>query len=307
MLTDTKGQASAEEIKKAIDEKQKASGAKPPEPPAPAPPQSVRPEAPKQTQAPKEPSKEVPPPEDKPKGQGDDALEWASKKGLKTPEDMANSLRNLEREFHKRNQPTKEELQPKSEPQPPVAQPPYQPPVYPQHPSGMLEHYANQYGMHPEDFKKVLRISQDIADARIAEIQQKFGQELGNLKRSTAKNDDLMNVMRNPNSRHPQVQREMHQILEKNPDLFKRDDAYSQALNQALINIASRNLQGSGGSPQNSTQGLPPSTPPPSGGSGSGSGGKAPALIPMTEEAFAKLSADEQAKHLKKLGVMKTY
>jgi hypothetical protein len=299
MLTDTKGQASAEELKQAILDKQKEESEKSPEAPEPKP-QSILTDAPKETQAPKEPSTEVPPPKE---GQGEDALKWASDKGLKTPEDMANSLRNLEREFHKRNQPKEEPKSTQGLPPQQVAQPTYQPPVYQPQPNATLDHYAEQYGMHPDDFKKVLRISQDISDVQIANLRKSFGQELGNLKRSTAKNDDLMSVMRNPNSRHPQVQREIHQILEKNPDMFQRDDAYSQALNEALVKIATNNLNGVIGESPKGQGNVPPSTPPPSGGSGSGSGGQDSSGLQMTEDKFLTLSQVDQAKYLDSIGV----
>jgi hypothetical protein len=245
---------------------------------------------------------------DKPK---DDPLKWAEKKGFKTPEDMARALLQKEQEFHKSRQQKEREAQQQTPP-PPAWQPrpdmggfPPPPPVYgypPQPPRIDDREIAAQLfpNMNPDDAKVFIPAMFEVANAaarreRFA-LEQQFGPQLGEIRRSSQRNNELMSLMQDPAFRDERVQREVHAVLDSDPSLFQREGTYSVAFEKALSNMARKQLQ-QGVTPETNT---PTNRPPVTAGGGNGSAFTAPQ--PVTEALFNSWTDAEQDAYVKSAG-----
>lgn len=252
---------------------------------------------------------------------------WWAKKGFKSTEDMAHSYRELERELHKRAQDARDKT-----PTPPAAPPPgwghvppgyapppvyagypppYAPPTYVP-PRQVIEDLAGQYAMSPEDFERVSRVASDMAE-RIVERKLNgsvapLANHVRNMDREVARNRDMVTLMADPAFKNPQVQFEMHRILEENPQLIEREALpYRYAYDQALLRIAKASLAGSTSIPNGNPPGSPQPKPPTmAGGNGAGGGGAPsdPGTGRVDEAAFAAMTLEQKRAHLKSVGAM---
>lgn len=249
--------------------------------------------------------------------------EWLGKKGFKSMEDMAVSLRELEREYHRKAQETRTP----TPPAPPVMAPPIPgvtgyppsaPPVYPgawyppapPPPAPNAEELAKRYNMTPEDFERVASLANDMAEAkldrRLSAIMPGLTSKVQNIERETEKQRDLVNLMADPVFKNPQVQFEMHRVIEENPSIFEKSTLpYRTAFNEALTRVARATLGGTGTPAPATTPGRTPGARPPqtAGGNGNGGGG-APSETPseVTADAFARMSLKEKAEYLRAVG-----
>lgn len=249
--------------------------------------------------------------------------EWLGKKGFKTPEDMAQSLREMERELHKRALEAKkaEPPPPPAYQQPPVGYPPYipvpvpgyvqQPPAYVPAPPPLVDvnKLAARYGMDPEDFEKVAAIANDLADSKI-ESRLRFSlsplvNQVQSLNKETTRNREMVDLMSDPAFKNPQVQYEMHRVLEQNPAIFDTVSPYRTAYNEALIRIgraAAGNQNPAPPPPVTAPSSRPPTT---AGGGGGGAGAPSGELPPtVTTDVFAKMKLEDKKAYLKQVGVM---
>lgn len=271
------------------------------EPPTPSPesPPSPAPE-PVPAPAPVTPSST-----EKPK---DDPLKWAEGKGLKSPEDMARALQQKEIEFHKRNQaghPGYRDFTPDPAviPPPPPPPPNWQPQPqgygYPpppnygyQQPPVDPRQIASEYGMLPEDFDKVARLSADMTRAALNRERQRWEREIGDIRRTTERSDELMALMQDPAFRDNGVQREIHAVLDSDPAIFQRErKPHTYAFERALSNLARKQLQ------QGITRDIEtPNKPPVTAGGGNGSAHTEPFVV--TEAVFNTWTVKQQEEYL---------
>lgn len=257
-----------------------------------------------------------------------DPLEWARNKGLKTPEDIARSLRSLETEFHRRNQAPPPQAPPsEASPnygQPRPSAPPYQPPPAPYQPpaSGgypppyqpapryapqpaplprsQVKWIAETYQLPEEDAERLAPMVMDM----VAVAQRQADQRFQRLERDNARNGEMFRLMQDPSFQHPEVQFEMHRILEAEPRIFELEPApYTVAFNMALTNIA-RKLVTAGKAAVPTSEAPPLTTRPPSplgGDGGSGGSGKTPDA-PLNPETFNALPLDKKREMLTAIG-----
>lgn len=306
------------DLEKQIEAKVEAEPAPAPAPepvpaPTPEPPPAAAAEAPTgNEQAPFDPS------------------EWVKKKGWRSAEDAAKSMRDLEQAYHK----TREELARTKEQQPPFQpgwpqpQAPYQPPqgyyqapqpqyapppnpYAPQAPWGPTpaqrpseDQIAASYGMTTEDFRRVLAVSKDIAAVQSQQLAAEMQAWRAKTERETEKGTDLQSVMTDPAFHRPEVQFEMHDLFEKNKELWNERRPYSTALDKALTNIARKTLGGAE-RPSGSTL---PTEPPKSGGHAGGGlpGNRGLRGMPSVEQMQGK-SPEEIEKLLRSAGAFRTY
>lgn len=241
-------------------------------------------------------------PEAKPKE--DNPMEWAQKKGFKTPEDMARALLQKEREFHQSKQKTEP-----TPPPPPTWQPQpswgnqypgpgpgytYSPQPYAPRPMNGDVHsqLAANYDMHPDDVRRFMPLVVDAAEAIANRRTQDLQRQVESINRATERNNELMTLMQDSAFRNEAVQEEIHKVLDSDPTIFQRAGAYTEAFQRALGNMARKQLQ-QGVIPEKQSNG---SKPPVTAGGGNGSSFTAPR--PMTEKELAKLSIAEQEKFL---------
>lgn len=312
-------------------------------PEAAAPPAAI-PGAPPQASAqvsPPVPKAEVPPagaPAPKPGVLTGNAEvdEWLGKKGFKSTEDMAQSLRELERELHSRGKDVKP-TQPNPPQTPQVAPPapgyaPFYPPAPPpapsygyppppvpvmtpppyQRPPVNIEQLARQYGLSADDFEKLAPLVNDMAQSTIRQelnrVLPPMMNTVNGVSREVSRNSEMVNLMSDPSFRNPQVQFEMHRVLEENPAVFQTHPSpYRYAHETALMRIARANLGGSNPFPNAPNAGSDvPSTRPPAtaGGNGNGGGGapSGPAPEQIDEKAFAGMSLAEKKQYLQSVG-----
>lgn len=236
-----------------------------------------------------------------------DWKKWIEKKGFKSTEDMVRSMRELERELHRRGQGQGATPLP-AIPGPSNTPRPYYPPQPP--PNESVEQLAKRYNLDPEDFQKVAPLAADIASAQVGQRIAPLMAELNRLNREVARNAELQSLKEDPAFENPRVQFEMHRILESNPSIIQNEPApWRYAFNEALRTMGRRILDGS---IEPITESKPVSgsvpyamTPPRTAGGGSaptasqGIGIKPPER--MSAEAFKRLPAAEQRKVLEKL------
>lgn len=231
-----------------------------------------------------------------------DPMEWARSKGFKGPEDMARALLQKEQEFHKSRQTRNDP------PPPPAWNPPPQPPAWgsppaqpaygqpPAHQIGPRE-LAEKYKMDPEDFERIAPLSADMARAAVSEMRAQFDRRFGEVERSTARQSELMTLMQDPAFRNEAVQREIHAVLDADPTIYQRERSpHVAAFNQAMINMARKQLHPEITNGNGSQRGKPPVTA----GGGNGSTSAMPRAI--TEKEFSTWSEPQQKAFLDSKG-----
>lgn len=258
--------------------------------------------------------------------------DWWAKKGFKTPEDIANSYRELERELTRKNQEAAARNVPPPAPPPvtpgfdpwaglPQQAPAWQPRgIQPSAPLAMppphvIEQLAKQYGLTPEDFEKVYMVANDLSKVNVRAELDRVLPGLANQVRAMnadlTRQREMVDLMSEPTWKNPQVQFEMHKVLQDDPAIIQRQPLpYRYAHDEALKRIAKANLGGS-----NSFQGAPTGNAPASPGnrppSVAGGNGKAPE-VPVSGQGrqeidadqFAALSLDDKRKFLQGLGAI---
>lgn len=257
--------------------------------------------------------------------------EWWVKKGFKTPQDLEQSYRELERELTRKNQELARQNVPGNQPPPmapPNGYPPYvpvppsswtPPPAYvpptyvPPPPQQTVESLAEQYGLSPEDFKKVYAIANDLSQVTVQRelnrVMPGIVQQVRQVNGEVVRQREMVDLMSEPTWKNPQVQFEMHKVLNEDPTLIQRQALpYRYAHDEALKRIARVNLGGSNAfspqpTPPASSGGRPPST--------AGSNGKGADVAPggpgngeMTDIQFAALSIEQKREFLQTLGAM---
>lgn len=283
--------------------------------------ESVEPEQPQQTEQVSEPNADKPSeseatsaPEDTPAPDKDKAALEAmkKKKGFKTTSDFIKSYENMEREYTRsRMESRKQEGQ--AQPETPWAPMPYGPQTYSRYtpPPPSIEDVAQRYKTAPDDFERVFAIANDITTLRMKQEVEPLVKELKDTRRQIQRQDEKQRLQGDPVFQNPDVREEMDAVLKNNPSLFDRPDTLTEAFNQALINLARRQVAQS--SVQNGSfdgsSGSAGHRPPPA---GSGSSG-APkgiavksALASMTPEEFNRLSAAEMEKVLRRANAFKS-
>jgi len=333
----------AEQFKSRIEETQRelkrmeSQGTKPetPTPAAPAPVATV--EAPAQV-SPTVPPVINPDPAGPPKGvvTGNQEVDkWLEKKGFKSTEDMAQSLRELERELHRRTQEGKPVAPAPGGTNVPTAPvyPPYYPPApvqpapnygYPPPPPAPyppqyapppvdVEKLASRYGMTVEDFEKVSALANDMAESKVDRMLRSaitpIQQRVLRVDNEVSRQKEMVDLMSDPLFKNPQVQFEMHRVLEADPTIVERyPQPHRYAFNEALMRVARNNLGGSNAAPKapEAQPVAPPSTKPPTtaGGNGGGGGGAPSGPVPeqVTPEMFARMTMEQKREHLKLVG-----
>ena len=244
---------------------------------------------------PTEPVQTLSPEAQKPK---DDVDSWMKKKGFKTEKDFIRSYRELEKELHRREPKAVETPQGNQMPTMP-----YQPMYQPQQPN--LETIAKQYNMAPEDIERLAPLARDIASFEIQNALRPFAGKIQQIDREIARDSELRRLEDDPAFSNPDVQFEMHKILEDRPSIFKIEPApLTYAFNEALRSLGRRTLEGSI-QPRLNAQNAPgnplPNTPPPSRGSGSSDVKSGLANQRLDPEQIKRLPLAEQEKVLKSL------
>lgn len=257
--------------------------------------------------------------------------EWWAKKGFKTPDDIANSYRELERELTRKNLELQRQTTSQQAPPPvtPVAPPAGYPPYYqvpqqqlpyvpanyvPPIPQQTAEQLAEQYGLAPDDFKKVYAIANDLSQVNVQRelnrIMPGIVNQVQRVNGELGRQREMVDLMSEPTWKNPQVQFEMHKVLNDDPTLIQRQPLpYRYAHDEALKRIARANLGGSNVYPTQSinapasTGARPPVT--------AGANGKGAAALAggtnageMTTEQFAGLPLAEKTEFLRTLGVL---
>jgi DNA-directed RNA polymerase subunit H (RpoH/RPB5) len=223
--------------------------------------------------------------------------EWMKKKGFKTVEAMAESLRNLERKLH--SDPTRGNQQ--ASPVPAFRPLPTR---YPGVPSPYREEVAKSYGVDPEDLDRVTAIANDVAARAIGPLRG----EISRLNQELSRQSETTHLEKDPAFRDPEVLKEMHLFLEENQSLVERPGYMTIAFNQALANIGRRMVKGLGIGVSSNSIGKGPSLPSSPPGLNSGGGGVKPVTTGKTNslqinaEKIGKLPLAEQEAYLKKMG-----
>lgn len=237
----------------------------------------------------------------------DDTEEWMKKKGFKSVDDMARSLRNLERELHRRGKVA----------QAPAVYPPQQAPAFqptapeyrPTVPTTSIQQLAEQYQMTPEDIQKIAQLSNDIADFKLKQQLTPLMEQFTGLKRDYEKEASFKRLERDPLYQNREVQKEMHQLAEEDPSILGLPDYPERLFNIALSKIGRRFAEGSiqGESPSKDARLGLPGSPPPT-GRGSTGGPKGIPLKPpssVNQKDFKRLSVAEMEKELRKMGAFR--
>lgn len=277
----------------AAEEKAKAAQVEPE--PSPEPVASPEPEPTPEPEAVVTPQQsEAPQVTEKPK---DDPMEWARKKGFKSPEDMARALLQKEQEFHDSRQKAKAEAQ-QLPPMPPQNWNPAPQMGYPAMPN--MPFYQPQPAINPrqvaalypslapEDVERVMPLIVDAAEAISNRKMAAFEQRFGAIQRTTERNSELMTLMQDPAFRNEAVQREIHSVLEADPSIYQRERSpNTYAFEKALSNLARKQLQ-QGVATDTPTGSKPPVT------AGGGNGSAFTVPVKITEKDFDRWTLKEQ-------------
>lgn len=258
--------------------------------------------------------------DDKKSGKSDiDYREWASKKGIKDADTAFRSLREMEQRLSRANAELKARedqnvprgtiQQPFYQPQPQWTPPP--PAYYPPPPGYMdrekvIEQEAKRYNMAPEDFERVLALSNDIADMKTRRVQAQFEQKLEEINRETKRNSELRELMQDPLFVNKQVQFEMHKIFEENPRAFSLEPSpYLYAFNEAQRRLARKYLQ-EGISEQDEGRNVKPTKPPNEDSKGSGQSFERTPDDLISDQFSQAKTSEEQRKILTSLGAVQS-
>lgn len=232
-----------------------------------------------------------------------DINEWMQKKGFKSVEDMAKSLRHLEQKLSQKGRTLDENI-----PMPPaqtISTSNYRnvPP-----PSNLQE-LAESYETTPEDFKRVLKIVNDAADLKLRMAVTPLASEVQRLSSELRKKNAMEELESDPHFKNRAVMKEMYQLMESDPSVQRAPDPIKYAFEKSLQNLGRRFVEGYETlSPDQETRSEIPSTPPPPGKSGQGSAKGARMKIAtgkMTPEKFNSLSSQEMEKYLSQQGVVR--
>ena len=289
--------AEAEGKKATAEPEEPAPDPEPDEDPSPAPEPQPEPEADVTPRPEPEPVNDGKQEKDK------DPLEWAKAKGFKSPEDMARALLQKEQEFHQSRQNGRQGEPPPIQPLPSWNQRPeqgggYPPPPAPNYqPSRNIEELAKKYDLDPEDFNKVARLNADLVRAALAQERERYDRRLFEIERDSKRNREAFRLMQDPAYTDPQVQKEMHSILDADNTHFQREGWQTAVFNQALGNLARRQLQQGTNPGSNAPKG---SKPPVTAGGGNGSAFTGPRAI--TEREFATWTEEQQKAYLESGG-----
>jgi hypothetical protein len=289
------------EMEQQIEQVAEAEKAKAAQESAPTPEPLVASPAPEPAKSEEAPVAQVP---STPATVDDDPLEWAEKKGLKSPEDMARALRQKEQEFHKRNQAGhpgyRDVAATPPPPAPPAWQPRpdmqgYQPPAWgyqPPVPRGdAIREIADQYKLHPDDVRAFMPLVVDAAESIASRRTAGIEREISEVRRTTSRNNELMRLMQDPAFHDPRVNKEIHSVLDSDPTIFQREsEPHTYAFKQALENLARKQLQQ--GAPAGDSAGS--SRPPVTAGGGNGSAFTTPRKF-TPEEVGRWPLADQEA------------
>jgi hypothetical protein len=239
-------------------------------------------------------------------------------------ENMAASLRELERELHRKNY----EARANTPPAPPAASVPpvpnsagfaplpvsYVPRTAP--PRETVETLAKEYDMEPADFDRVARVASTMVDNAMRRVHRDVVAPLENQVRGLTKDlgrqHELLNLMSDPAFKNPQVQFHMHRIMNADPSIIERDPLpWTTAYNRALSAIAREHLGGPSPEPAAprvpDVAGTPPANLPPMTAGNNGTGAGAPrgsAANQIDPVAFAALPLEEKRAHLKSIGAL---
>lgn len=258
-------------------------------------PPGVSKEDPLQAPGPTDPDPNVTPsPEPEPaKGQKqdkDDPLKWAEKKGFKSAEDMARALLQKEHEYHESRQKGKDEPPPiqklpnwNQNVQRSLPQTNWTP--SPQN----AEALASRYEMDPSDFTRVSRLVADMMQSALPREREMVERRLMQIERDGARQKELMGLMQDPAYSDPRVQKEMHEILDADPQLFGRDGWQTHVFTQALGRLARKQLQQESISVNGVSKG---ENPPVTAGGGTGSTNVGP--IKVNEKIFLTWPESQQ-------------
>ena len=143
--------------------------------------------------------------------------------------------------------------------------------------------------MDPDDFRRVTRLVADMMGSALPREREAMERRLMQIEREGARQKELMNLMQRPAYSDPRVQKEMHEILDTNPQLFRRDGWQTVVYNQAMVNLAEKQLQ-QGSNPGNGVG--KGERPPVTAGGGTGSANTVPAKI--TEKVFLSWTEPQQ-------------
>lgn len=226
----------------------------------------------------------------------DDSIEWAKKKGLKTPEDIARSYRELEKKWHSENQAKGNQngFQNGFQNGNPAPQPPaptgWQPNPYP--PQGghgeAVKAFARKHQLDEGDAERLLPAMIEIASMINRRDLTPLQQEILDIRRQSQKTSRLTQLMQDPLFADPTIAKEMHQVFESNPSLFGREDGYEIAFAHAKDSLLRQQIQ-------RSHQKMPPTT---AGGGNARSGPK-----PNAMKAFNAMSDEEKERYLLSLNI----
>lgn len=276
------------------------------------------------------PQEVTPPAEQKPTNSNQvDFKEWARKKGIDwtTDTSILEALHKSDQEFHRK----RAEERAKEVAQPPYNPPAYQPPQYvqpagyppayapqpayqPQMPRNVVENVARAYNMTVEDTERLAAFNRDFFEAAMQQERARQAREMEALKKENQKNSVFRELSSDPVFRQPEVAIEFHNVLDqmqtRDPNSFEQDPGtYKKAYDQALVNIARRNLEGKSlqeGIPPVARMMTPPSIPPRPLGTGS-AGGASELENEIDPTQFAKLSLEEKRRVLEKAGLRPAY
>jgi hypothetical protein len=305
-----------DELKQQIEQAAEADKAKAATPVIEVTPEKPSPE-PEPVKDPEPVSEEptVTPNQSEPQGK-DDPMEWARKKGLKTPEDMARLLRQKEQEYHQSRQKQAAPQQPPQQqqnwppqqqqnwqPQPqlnewglPPTMPFYQPPV-----QVTPRQVANYYPqLAPEDVERLMPLVVDAAEVisnrKMAALEQRFGAQFGEIQRQTERNNEILQLSQDPAFHDQRVMQEMESAMNSDPSIFQRQGAYTMLFRKALENLARKQLQQgvSNGEPAKGNN--PPVT------AGGGNGSMNTVQEPVTEKLFLSWTDSEQKNYINSNG-----
>jgi hypothetical protein len=171
--------------------------------------------------------------------------EWIEKKGFKSTEDMVRSMRNLERELTRKNMGQGANApSPAMQANPPMAAPVYSQPVPATPVTVSEEEIAKRYNLDPDDLRRVGPLAADIASNIVAQRMGPIMAQINGINREVSRNAELQGLKEDPAFSNPQVQFEMHKILESDPSILGIEPApYRYAFNEALRAMGRRILE----------------------------------------------------------------
>jgi hypothetical protein len=173
-------------------------------------------------------------------------------------------------------------------------------PTAPPLPRQRVQWIADTYQIPIEDAERLAPMVMDMVVAAQKDADRRFNR----LERDNARNSEMFRLMQDPSFQHPEVQFELHRILEEDPRIFELEPApYTYAFNRALVNIARKHVAvGKDALPGNETPPMNSRPPTTLGGDGGSGGNNSPAGAPLNPASFNQLSLEEKRKTLTAIG-----